>query len=453
MGLKDRIPRRGTLGRKAMNAAMWSLVQIVAANMLRLMSNLIMTRILAPDAFGLMAMVFTVQTALILFSDIGIDRSIIREPDGEDPHFLQVAWTVKLIRGALVALCVVAVGVAVWLFAPGWARPGSVYADPRLPMLIVVSALTPLLNAADSSNKYLTTRRMENWRFTVIGISSQFIVIPSMIAYAWLISPSVWALLIGALVGNVFGCVASHLFYRGPWMKFAWDEEIVDRLWKYGRWLIGSSIFTFIATQADKFILGSLFAASTFGLYIIAQIWIQAGKTLIGRMSDRVGFPAISEVLRNRPRELPRLFGKFQRVIDAFCVTAFLVTWLGGQWLITFLYTPEYAEAGRFLSLLSISFLVMRFDTLGSTLLNLGHTRAVMIVSASQAVAMCAFLPLGYWLSGVDGAILGGVLSGLGGMPYSIRLLRKPLGERRMLINTGWFAATVVMAGVVYLWH
>ena len=55
MGLKDRIPRRGTLGRKAMNAAMWSLVQIVAANMLRLMSNLIMTRILAPDAFGLMA--------------------------------------------------------------------------------------------------------------------------------------------------------------------------------------------------------------------------------------------------------------------------------------------------------------------------------------------------------------------------------------------------------------
>src|SRR5690606_15989690 len=128
---------------------------------------------------------------------------------------------------ALVALCVVAVAVLLWLFAPGWARPGTVYADPRLPLLIAVSGLIPLLASAESSNRHLTTRRMENWRFTVIGISSQLVSIPSMIAFAWFIYPSVWALLFGSLVGALFGCVASHLFYRGPWMKFAWDEEIV----------------------------------------------------------------------------------------------------------------------------------------------------------------------------------------------------------------------------------
>ena len=69
-----------------------------------------MTRLLLPEAFGVMALVSSLLSAYILLSDIGIVRSIIRDPEGEDPHFLQAAWTVQLLRAVLVAGAILAGG-------------------------------------------------------------------------------------------------------------------------------------------------------------------------------------------------------------------------------------------------------------------------------------------------------------------------------------------------------
>ena len=49
--------------------------------------------------------------------------------------FLLVPVLAAVVLGEVLRWQVL-VGGAVWLFAPGWARPGSVYADPRLPLLI-----------------------------------------------------------------------------------------------------------------------------------------------------------------------------------------------------------------------------------------------------------------------------------------------------------------------------
>jgi O-antigen/teichoic acid export membrane protein len=444
------VPKFGSLGRRAIRASGWNAVQLLAMTLARLGSNLIMTRLLLPEAFGVMALVSSLLSAYILLSDIGIVRSIIRDPEGEEPHFLQAAWTVQLLRAVLVAGAILASAGALWLVLPHVAPAGTIYADPRLPGLIALSALGPLMTGAMSANRPLAMRRLQNWRFAMVAVTSQLVGIAAQVGFAsvW---PTVWALMFGMLMINLSGLIFSHTVFPGPRMKIVWDRAIADRLWQFGKFIMGSSALTFVGQNADKFILAGLLDATAFGLYSIALIWVAAGRQLIGQLSSRVGFPAMSEVFRDRPKEVPRLFNKMQAAIDIFCVLAFLACVLLGPWFIGLLYTDTYQTAGHYLQLLGLAYLVARYNTINELIMNTGNSRALMWVAAANAVSICIFLPLGYSTLGVEGAILAVALSPLISAPYSIRLLRPVLGARWLRREIACFAAILAAAAGTYL--
>ena len=73
------------------------------SKIMQLGSNLVLTRLLFPEAFGMMALVFVFIGALNLMSDVGLLPSIIRSERGDTPEFLQTAWTIKVVRGFWIA--------------------------------------------------------------------------------------------------------------------------------------------------------------------------------------------------------------------------------------------------------------------------------------------------------------------------------------------------------------
>lgn len=443
-------PQTGSLGARALSAGSWNVATTIASYVLRLGSNLIMTRLLVPEAFGMIAMVGVLLTALNLFTDIGISRSIVREKDGDDPHFLRVAWVVKILRGAVIAAGVLLGALVLWLLGPERLPDGTVYAQPEMPGLIAMTALVPLLLGAASTTQSLTTRQLNYRLITILTILSQVISTVSMIIFA-LISPTVWALMCGMLMSNAALCLFTHTMLPGPKMRFAWDPEIVGRLWSFGKWLLGASTMNFVARNADKLILGGLLGSAVFGIYVIAQFWIEAGRAFVSRLSDAVGFPVIADVIRNRPDDVPRLFRKFQNVIDIICFSAFAFTFLLGDWLIQALYTEQYHLAGRYLQLMSPSFLILRFDTLMNLVLNMGNSRAMMITTSIRAVMICSMMPLGFWWFGIEGAIMGVVLSPIAAVPYILSLTRPVLGARQALFDQGWFIVTLLVSLMILL--
>ena len=233
-------------------------------------------------------------------------------------------------------------------------------------------------------------------------------------------------------------------------MRLVRDRQISSRFWQFGKFLMGSSAFTFIADQADKLILAALLDAAAFGLYVIAQIWIIAGKALIDRLASRVGFPAMSDVIRNRPEELRRLFRKFQSTIDLICLSAFFLTYLFGEILIQMLYTQEYHIAGTYLSILSLSFLMIRFRTLDSLLVNMGNSRSALTISAVRAISICITIPLSYNFLGLEGPLLAVAMNNGLTAPYTLALLRPTLGEKQFRFDSLWLVAAVIISGVVY---
>ena len=89
--------------RRMIRAGSWVGAGQLLGNVLRLGSSLVMTRLLAPEAFGLFAIVTVVSVVLALLADVGIRSAIITHSRGTSVDFLDTAWTVQIVRGVLVS--------------------------------------------------------------------------------------------------------------------------------------------------------------------------------------------------------------------------------------------------------------------------------------------------------------------------------------------------------------
>jgi len=96
------IPTPGTqsLKQRVLRAGGWNFAGYGLGQVIRLGSNLIMTRLLVPEMFGVMAIATMVTVILGMLSDIGLRQNIVRSPRGDDPAFLDTAWTVQVLRNS-----------------------------------------------------------------------------------------------------------------------------------------------------------------------------------------------------------------------------------------------------------------------------------------------------------------------------------------------------------------
>src|SRR5690554_3241925 len=98
------------LRRKVYTGSFWVAVGFGSQKALQLASNLILTRLLFPEAFGLMALVNVFIIGVSMFSEMGIRPALIHAKNTDNPHFLNTAWTLQIIRGSVLwgVLCALA---------------------------------------------------------------------------------------------------------------------------------------------------------------------------------------------------------------------------------------------------------------------------------------------------------------------------------------------------------
>jgi len=153
---------------RALRSIFFTIVNYGGGNILRLISNLILTRLLFPEAFGLLALVQVFITGLQMFSDTGIRVSIMQSKRGDDPDFLNTAWTIQVIRGFFL-----------WLGACVLAYPAaSFYGEPMLAQLLPVVGLNALISGFASTNVATANRHMKLGLLTRIDLSNQVVTSP-----------------------------------------------------------------------------------------------------------------------------------------------------------------------------------------------------------------------------------------------------------------------------------
>ncbi|MEM7201057.1 MAG: oligosaccharide flippase family protein [Planctomycetota bacterium] len=384
-----------SLGRRTLRGSVVTIAGYGGAQALRFAANLILTRMLAPEAFGTMAIINTLIVGLHLFSDVGISPAIIQNRRGDDPAFLNTAWTIQVARGGLLFLAACAIA---------WPAAG-VYDDPLLTLLIPVVALTTIADGLCSTKLVSLHRHLQLGRFTLIELGSQAVASAVMIAWAW-VSPSLWALVWGSVAGQIMRTLWSHQL-RGVRNRLFWDPQIGRELFGFGKWIFLSTLLTFLCDHCDRLAFGAMVPRDVLGVYNIALMIALLPTLAIGQLGTSVLFPSYSRAIESGA-DFVRGFGNSRAaltVAGGYLVAGMLAT---GPPFMAVVYDARYADAGWMLQLLAVGawFHVLQSST-SAALLALGRVPGLAAASMAKLVGMIVLIPAGFAWGGFAGAILG----------------------------------------------
>ena len=331
---------------RALSGALWTVASFAGQNAVRLGSNLLLTRLLFPEAFGLMALVYVVIEGLALFSDVGLRQSVVSSARGDDPRFLHTVWTLQIVRGALVCTIAAALGWPVARF----------YGQPELAGLIALTSLSALVGGFTSTNVALQSRRLRLGRMNALDLATQLTVALATVALAY-VHPTVWVLPFGAIASRALWCGVSHVWLPGPRMRLRWDSALRSEVLRFGRWILVSSVFGYLINNLDRIALGLSMSMAQLGAYAVAATLARVVLQVERKLNDDVLFPLLS---RTGELQSPHIRRQMLRARLALILLTHPVLIAGavlGPELVGLLYDARYAEAGWILQVLSVGLL------------------------------------------------------------------------------------------------
>lgn len=386
------------LEKAALRATLWTVISYGAAQSLRVVNSLILTRLLVPSAFGEMGLVMTLIVGITLLSDIGLGPSIIQNRRGDDPAFLNTAWTMQVIRGAIL-----------WLLSLVVAYPAArFYHDPQLLKLLPVLGFTCILTGLNGTGLLTLSRHMGVRRLFAIDFSTQVFSLLVTICIAW-IHPSVWALVIGTIASNLYRMVLSHQpVVTGTQRNgFVLEKQAVYDILHFGKWIFLSTAFFFFASQADRLVLGRFVTMTTLGVYFIAYQISDIPRSIANAFTQRVGFPFVSKMLDRPLSELRSQFLRYRSYLLWFSAVflGLMIAW--GHLIIRLCYQSRYEPAEWMITILAAGLWhTVLYDSTAPVLLALGKSTYSAVGNAGYCAAMLIGIPFGYHHFGIVGAVV-----------------------------------------------
>ncbi len=361
-------PPPPSLRDRAIKGSAWTIGEYLVSYVLRFGSNLILAHALFPEAFALVAYAAIVLQGLQMFSDIGIGPAIVQSPRGSDPNFLNTAWTIQALRGLALFLLTLLLGWPVAMF----------YNEPQLVWIVPACGLNFITTGLQSTAMHTCSRLLILGRLTVLGLIEA--VLKAVITIAWaLLWPSVWALIGGAFISYGVGLILTHTILPGIRNRFCWDREAVRTLMHFGGWVSLSTMFTFIAGQLDRLILGKLVSMGVVGVYSIALMFARLPYEICSRLTQIVLFPTLAAVARQDRNTLHAKFIESRELILAVSQFGLLLVIIGAPWFFEFFYDPRYNKAAFFTPLLAC--------TIWFTILQASADRALLAIGDARALA------------------------------------------------------------------
>jgi O-antigen/teichoic acid export membrane protein len=384
-----------SLGARAARGSLWTIAGFGGAQVLRFAGNIILTRLLFREAFGLMALVNVFLMGLALFSDIGVGPSIIQNKRGDEPSFLNTAWTIQVGRG-----------IALWLVACAGAVPFAYfYGEPLLGAVLPVSGLAALLMGLNSTKLFTMNRHLAMGRLALVDLSSQAIGLVIMVVLAYFYR-SVWSLVAGGLVQAALKMVFSHIFLPGARNRFHWSRADARSLFSFGQWIFVSTALMFLATQSDRLIFGRMVPLGMLGVYQIGLTLAFIPLQVLERLANSIVFALYARV-HSSGGDLAVAFRRVRWPIVVAGGWMLSGLMAGGVAIISFFYDERYADAGWIVQLLSIgSWVRVVAATYSALVLARGQAKWVAASNFGKLLGMFVLVPLGYWQGGFPGAVL-----------------------------------------------
>jgi O-antigen/teichoic acid export membrane protein len=369
--------------------------------------NIILTRLFAPELFGLMTLMSTIIVGLALFSHIGLEDSIIQNPRGDEEPFLNTVWTIQVLRG-----------IGLWLVVVIVAWPVAHFYDQRLLWLLPFVGFGAVISGFSSPGLLSLSRHLGVARASLLELICQFTQYSVAISWAFF-DRTIRALVVARLISELVRTLLSYRLAKG-WVRprFVLEREALRSLLTFGRWILIGTAITFLANQSDRLILPKLLPKSiafqVLGVYGIAFSLSDLPRRIIIMFSSKVGFPFITRFV-HRPRpEFRKLLLKYRMMVLAAGAVLLTFTICVGDIFILHAYKKPYHGAAWMIAIFGLGLWhTLLYSTTSPAIMSLQKSHYNALANLLYFVALVCLLPLGYSYFGMVGAVTAVAISDL----------------------------------------
>jgi len=290
-------------------------VRQILVKVIFFVGNIILARILAPEIFGIYAIVNFVVTFFSTFGDVGIGAALIQKKGELNKEELSTTfWLQQMLVWSVVAIAIAAAPLALKVY-------------PTLPpvgvWLIRAMALSFLLSSLKTIPAILMERSIDFKRIAWVDVTENLAFQAVAISCA-IMGLGAWSFILAAIARALLGAVI--IFALSPWRpSFHFRYESVQGLVRFGLPYQGNQILNFIKDAVTPLFVGAYVGAAAVG-YLNWARNLAFAPMMISESFGRVAFPAFSR-LQSDSEVLTRAVERSIRMMTLimFPVTALLV--------------------------------------------------------------------------------------------------------------------------------
>ncbi len=377
----------------------WSSISVSASRAASLLTRLLLARLIAPQDFGLIAMVMISLGLVNIIVDFGLKNSLIQRERGArsvDRYTTAFWFLVAAGLGWTLAFSLLAAPAMAWFFE-----------EPGLTDLARVMAISILLHSLTIVPEVRLVRLM---RFKQLAKAEIFAAIGGAIIaiVVALQGGGAWAL--AFLQIAMVAIKALFLWLQVRWRpRLRYRAESLREVRGFSGYMLGSQILQYVRLNTDNLAVGALVGASALGLYSLAYLITETLRSQVGTIVARVMFPAYSQSAAN-PEKLKRMFLSVMRYM---CVVIFPIStafWLEAELIISLAFGAEWLAAAQPVKILSLASAVMAINGDPSSLLKgLGKGGTIFTLHAINTVAI-----------GIPAIVIGTIYAGATGAAWGV---------------------------------
>ena len=454
-----------SLYRSTVVGVAWITLGQIGTRIASLAGTLVIARLLAPQDYGLFALVLTLREVVAMVFSLGFDNYLVRSRT-EDPDDYSTVWTLNLLQGGTVALVVAALArpLAGWLDMPHL----DVALWCSIPAILLASAGNPWLV------QYIREMRFQYGVIQAAAATGISLLVTIALALTW--ERNYLALIAGNFAFAVVSFVLSYVMHPGrprPTLR-NWRKPV-----SFGAWMSVSGMVMAVSTRFDVFILQRFAGEAAVGLFTMARDIVSTPVQQIVLSTSGALFSGLSSIQDDRARVKRAYFQSLAAIVTvlwpillgmAAVAPALLPVLLGERW------RPSIPLLIAIAPMVAVQ--MMAANTQAVVMLS-DRLHLWMQRSLAYATVRLPFFLAGAWLGGLHGAVRGYVAAGLllaaidltlvsRVLPVtrhdyfqiflrpavaSVAMLVAALGMREIMPGETWLAllAAVVAGGLAYV--
>jgi O-antigen/teichoic acid export membrane protein len=346
----------------------------------------VLTRLVAPDMFGVVALAMSVIAVLQVVVDSGFSKALVQLKTLDAKDASTAFWTSLALAAALYG--------GLFLSAPALA---GLLGNESLAAVLQVLGLALPLGALSQTPVALLERELQ---FKILSLRQVFAsLVGSLAAIAVAIAGGgIWALVTQAIATAAASFVA--LWASTAWRPgFVYSFASLKRLWPVGVSIMGTELLDALQGNIDKLVVGFAFSAEVLGYYYVAQRLGTILMELVTTVISRVSLTTFSRVQDDLPR-LNRIFRQMTFAAGLIGIPVFGLCAVFAPQLFPLVFGPRWEPAIPILWGLAGGWAlsaVMYFDR--PVLLATGHAKSAfwlaLLQNAAGITLLIALLPFG----------------------------------------------------------